>query len=168
MSTLSRAATTTATTYVTNTHDVIQIQIPCQQRNRQSIQYQVQFNTIRVNTIQLSDSNPRQVYFTELPRAFLQQHEQRNITTPTIKKQHQQFKMGLVRGCEMTMSYIAHSVFRFIQIVFALAVCGLYGVDLNRANKAGKYSDGKWVYLFLSPPFSVANPRDCDCERAEY
>ncbi|KAH6718515.1 hypothetical protein BKA61DRAFT_303244 [Leptodontidium sp. MPI-SDFR-AT-0119] len=63
--------------------------------------------------------------------------------------------MGLVRGCEMTMSYIAHSVFRFIQIVFALAVCGLYGVDLNHANKAGKYSDGKWVYAEVTAALSA-------------
>jgi len=55
--------------------------------------------------------------------------------------------MGLLRGCEMTLGYIAHSVFRFIQLVLALAVCGLYGVDLHAANKQHKYSDGKWVCL---------------------
>jgi hypothetical protein len=53
--------------------------------------------------------------------------------------------MGLVRGCEMTMGYIAHTVFRFIQLILALTVCGLYGVDLNKADREGKYSDGKWV-----------------------
>jgi hypothetical protein len=42
-----------------------------------------------------------------------------------------------------------HVLFRFIQMVMALAVVGLYAQDLNRANKAGKYSDGKWVCLFL-------------------
>lgn len=42
-------------------------------------------------------------------------------------------------------------VFRFLQIVFALAVVGLYAQDLNKARKVGKYSDSKWVtYLSLS------------------
>lgn len=58
--------------------------------------------------------------------------------------------MGLVRGFEMTLSYILHSVYRFIQLVLALTVCGLYGVDLHRANKENKYSDGKWVCLLLA------------------
>jgi hypothetical protein len=53
--------------------------------------------------------------------------------------------MGILNGVEMTFAYIGHSIFRFIQIVLALAVCGLYGVDLNRAHKEHKYSDGKWV-----------------------
>ena len=60
--------------------------------------------------------------------------------------------MGIFHGVEMTLSYIAHSVFRIIQIIFALAVCGLYGVDLNKADKEHKYSDGKWVCL--PPPLS--------------
>lgn len=51
----------------------------------------------------------------------------------------------------MTLGFIAHSVFRFIQLVLALTVCGLYGVDLHRANQEHKYSDGKWVCLFPSP-----------------
>ncbi|RDW62063.1 hypothetical protein BP6252_11496 [Coleophoma cylindrospora] len=54
--------------------------------------------------------------------------------------------MGLLNGIELTLSYILHSVFRFFQLVMALTVCGLYGVDLNKANKEGKYSDGKWVF----------------------
>ncbi|PVH86403.1 hypothetical protein DL98DRAFT_450573 [Cadophora sp. DSE1049] len=56
---------------------------------------------------------------------------------------------------ELTKAYIAHSVYRFIQLVFALAVCGLYGVDLNRANKAGKYSDGKWIYAEITASLSA-------------
>jgi len=54
--------------------------------------------------------------------------------------------MGIRDSCQMGMGYIGHSIFRFIQLVLALAVCGLYGVDLHAANKQGKYSDGKWVY----------------------
>ncbi len=60
--------------------------------------------------------------------------------------------MGILQGAEMTVSYIAHSIYRFIQIVLALAVCGLYGVDLNKADKEHKYSDGKWVCLSSPPP----------------
>jgi len=54
--------------------------------------------------------------------------------------------MGIRDSCNMGMGYIGHAFFRFIQLVMALAVCGLYGVDLHAANKHGKYSDGKWVY----------------------
>jgi hypothetical protein len=60
--------------------------------------------------------------------------------------------MGILHGAEMTLSYILHSVFRLIQIIMALAVCGLYGVDLNKADREHKYSDGKWVRLSLFPP----------------
>jgi H+/Cl- antiporter ClcA len=63
--------------------------------------------------------------------------------------------MGLVRGCEMTMGYIAHTVFRFIQLILALTVCGLYGVDLNKADREGKYSDGKWVYAEVTASLSA-------------
>jgi hypothetical protein len=64
--------------------------------------------------------------------------------------------MGILYGAEMTLSYILHSVFRLIQIIMALTVCGLYGVDLNKADKEHKYSDGKWVCL-SSPP----SPSSC-------
>jgi hypothetical protein len=50
----------------------------------------------------------------------------------------------------MAASTIGHSVYRFIQLILALAVVGLYAPDLNKANKQGKYSDGKWVSS--SPP----------------
>jgi len=63
--------------------------------------------------------------------------------------------MGLLHGCEMTLSYIAHSIFRFIQIILALAVCGLYGVDLNKANKEHKYTDGKWAFAEVTASLSA-------------
>jgi len=63
--------------------------------------------------------------------------------------------MGILKGFEMTLSYIAHSIFRFIQLVLALTVCGLYGVDLNAANKQHKYSDGKWVYAEVTAALSA-------------
>lgn len=58
--------------------------------------------------------------------------------------------MGFRDGCDMALSYILFSVIRFFQFVMALVVCGLYGVDLHAANKQGKYSDGKWVWLLQS------------------
>jgi hypothetical protein len=36
-------------------------------------------------------------------------------------------------------------IFRSLQLVDALVVIGMYGVDLNAANKADAYTDGKWV-----------------------
>jgi hypothetical protein len=45
----------------------------------------------------------------------------------------------------MTPGYIAHAVFRSLQVILALTVCGLYGVDLHKADEEHKYSDGKWV-----------------------
>jgi len=65
--------------------------------------------------------------------------------------------MGLIRGCEMTLGYIAHTVFRFVQLIFALAVCGLYGADLHTAHKMGQYSDGKWVYAVVVGSFSAVS-----------
>lgn len=40
---------------------------------------------------------------------------------------------------------ILNLVLRFVQIVFALAVVGLYAQDLNKARKVDKYSDSRWV-----------------------
>ncbi|XXH05793.1 hypothetical protein Hte_012231 [Hypoxylon texense] len=46
----------------------------------------------------------------------------------------------------MTVSYLLFCVLHFFQFVLAVTVCGLYGVDLQRARSQGKYADGKWVY----------------------
>ncbi|OLN86120.1 hypothetical protein CCHL11_05189 [Colletotrichum chlorophyti] len=46
----------------------------------------------------------------------------------------------------MAASYLAFSVLHFFQFVLAITVCGLYGVDLQRARNAGAYSDGKWIF----------------------
>ncbi|KAI1392202.1 uncharacterized protein F4822DRAFT_390000 [Hypoxylon trugodes] len=51
--------------------------------------------------------------------------------------------MGLLG---MTASYLLFSLLHFAQFVLAVTVCGLYGVDLQRARSQGKYVDGKWVY----------------------
>ena len=41
---------------------------------------------------------------------------------------------------------ILNLVLRFLQFVFAIAVCGLYGTDLHAAHKEHKYTDSKWAY----------------------
>ena len=58
-------------------------------------------------------------------------------------------KMGVLG---MSASYLAFSIVHFIQFVLAITVCGLYGVDLSRAAKAGKYQDSKWVGCSGSRP----------------
>ncbi|EXJ62371.1 hypothetical protein A1O7_02805 [Cladophialophora yegresii CBS 114405] len=39
-----------------------------------------------------------------------------------------------------------HLFLRSFQLIDALVVIGMYGVDLNAAMKASKYADGKWVF----------------------
>lgn len=45
-----------------------------------------------------------------------------------------------------SMAYIAFTVLHFFQFVLAITVIGLYGVDLDRARKAGAPAEGKWVF----------------------
>lgn len=45
----------------------------------------------------------------------------------------------------MAASYLAFSVLHVFQFALAVTVCALYGMDLHRASKEGKYQDGKWV-----------------------
>lgn len=47
----------------------------------------------------------------------------------------------------MAFSYLGFAVAHFLQFVLALTVIGLYGQDLQSANKAHVYADGKWVGL---------------------
>jgi hypothetical protein len=49
----------------------------------------------------------------------------------------------------MAASYLAFSVLHFFQFVLAITVCGLYGVDLQRARSAGSYADSKWVCALM-------------------
>jgi hypothetical protein len=53
--------------------------------------------------------------------------------------------MGPFRGFDMSLNVILHAVYRFVQMIFALAVCGLYEADLHNANKNHVPSDSKWV-----------------------
>ncbi|WPH04954.1 Hypothetical protein R9X50_00785100 [Acrodontium crateriforme] len=46
-------------------------------------------------------------------------------------------------------------VLRFFQFVLGITVCGLYGVDLNNAHKAGVGADGKWVFAEVVGALSV-------------
>lgn len=47
---------------------------------------------------------------------------------------------------EKGLSYLLFVAIHFVQFVLAITVCGLYGVDLHRAAKAGVYTDSKWVF----------------------
>lgn len=45
-----------------------------------------------------------------------------------------------------SLQNILNIVLRVLQIIFALAVVGLYAQDLNKADKVDKYSDSKWGF----------------------
>ena len=51
--------------------------------------------------------------------------------------------MGL--SLPSSKSYLANLILRFLQLIFAVTVIGLYAQDLDAARKAGKYADSKWV-----------------------
>jgi hypothetical protein len=53
--------------------------------------------------------------------------------------------MGFKSAGGIALSYVLMSVIRVVQLALALAVCGLYGVDLQAARNAGKNVDGRWV-----------------------
>jgi len=62
--------------------------------------------------------------------------------------------MDFLNAANFTGGYLFSVIYRFCQLVLALTVCGLYGVDLNDARKQGKYSDGKWVYAEVVGAFA--------------
>ncbi|KAL2135026.1 hypothetical protein VTI74DRAFT_10063 [Chaetomium olivicolor] len=45
-----------------------------------------------------------------------------------------------------SLGYLLFSLLHFSQFVLAITVCALYGIDLDRARRAGVHADGKWVY----------------------
>lgn len=52
-----------------------------------------------------------------------------------------------------TLSYMLFTILHFCQFVLAIAVCALYGVELDRARKANVSGDSKWVRISsLFPP----------------
>ncbi len=54
----------------------------------------------------------------------------------------------LGRDLNIALDWVLFSILRFIQLVFAVTVCGLYGVDLHAAHNVGVPADGRWVSLF--------------------
>jgi len=72
-------------------------------------------------------------------------------TKPDLRPQI--FAMGFRDGgsSRFSIQNILNLVLRFLQIIFALAVVGLYAQDLNKARKVGKYSDSKWVTINHCP-----------------
>lgn len=63
----------------------------------------------------------------------------------------------------MTLGYLAFTVLHFFQFVLGVTVCGLYGVDLQRARNEGKYVDGKWVRSVHSPFPNLPRPAFQPC-----
>ncbi|KAF7514459.1 hypothetical protein GJ744_000229 [Endocarpon pusillum] len=53
---------------------------------------------------------------------------------------------GSSGSSRFSLQNILNLVLRFLQIVFALAVVGLYAQDLNKAHKVDKYSDSRWGF----------------------
>ncbi|MCJ1463579.1 hypothetical protein MMC07_002187 [Pseudocyphellaria aurata] len=51
--------------------------------------------------------------------------------------------------------FIANTILRFLQFVFAIAVLGLYGQDLRSMHKAGIKSEPRWVYAEVVGAFSA-------------
>lgn len=47
----------------------------------------------------------------------------------------------------MTLGYLLFSILHFFQFALAITVCALYGVELDRARKAGVHAEGKWASL---------------------
>ena len=54
-------------------------------------------------------------------------------------------RFGGSGSSRFNLQNILNLVLRTLQIIFALAVVGLYAQDLNKADKVDKYSDSKWV-----------------------
>ncbi|KAI1614015.1 hypothetical protein EDD36DRAFT_212784 [Exophiala viscosa] len=46
-------------------------------------------------------------------------------------------------------SNLLNLLFRTAQLIIGLTIIGLYGVDLNRAHREDKYTDGKWVFAVV-------------------
>lgn len=51
--------------------------------------------------------------------------------------------------------FIANTVLRFLQFIFAIAVLGLYGQDLHSMHKAGLKRDSRWIYAEVVGAFSA-------------
>jgi len=65
------------------------------------------------------------------------------------------FREGRGGGSRFSITTIINLVLRFLQLIFALAVIGLYAQDLHKAHKEKKYTDGKWVFATVVGSFSA-------------
>jgi len=50
---------------------------------------------------------------------------------------------------------IPRAILRLLQFALALAVCGLYGTDIQNANKHNRGADSKWLYAVVIGGLSV-------------
>jgi hypothetical protein len=73
-----------------------------------------------------------------------------SVSKHNLSKTPTKTKMGIRDhdSSRFSVTNIINLILRFLQMIFALAVVGLYAQDLNKARKEHKYSDGKWVCLF--------------------
>lgn len=66
----------------------------------------------------------------------------------------------------LPLSYLVFTVLHIFAFALALAVCGLYGHDLQRANEAGVGADGRWVsWIWVPFPYTASHdaPIDIKC-----
>jgi len=68
-----------------------------------------------------------------------------NNKRPLTKMKFSTMK-GTSVDSDITVGWILRLTARILQFVLALTVAGLYGVDLQNAQKAHVYADSKWVY----------------------
>jgi len=54
-----------------------------------------------------------------------------------------------------SVSYFAFSALHLVCFALALAVCGLYGQDLNSSQKVDEYSSSKWVSIAVPRPSKI-------------
>ncbi|KAF2150233.1 hypothetical protein K461DRAFT_217845, partial [Myriangium duriaei CBS 260.36] len=43
---------------------------------------------------------------------------------------------------------------RFLQLLLALVICGVYGLDIHNARKSGYRQDGRWVFALVTAGLS--------------
>ena len=51
--------------------------------------------------------------------------------------------------------FVVFFFLHLFQLALGLAVCALYGTDLNAAHKVGKYQDGRWVFAVVIGGLSI-------------
>lgn len=59
--------------------------------------------------------------------------------------------MSLSYSLELSFAYICHSIFRIIQLILALTVCGLYGINLSN-NDAWQ---SRWIFAEVTAGLSA-------------